>query len=174
MPEGIIVLFAKQDLGATDAQFGLLMAVTAAGAVLGGLLAPRIAGRVGLTGLIVGTYVCYGALLLPIAFVDSVWVVMVLFFAQGLPLIAAAAALRSMQQAAVPDHLMGRFAVLNRLVGALTMPAGLTAGGFLGAWLGLDVVWIIAGTGFLAAVALSVPGLRALGPTMRSHSARRP
>jgi MFS family permease len=164
MPEGIIVLFAK-DLGATDAQFGLLMAVTAAGSVLGGLLAPRLAGRLGVTGLIVWTYVGYGLLLLPIAFIDSIWVVMILFFAQGLPLIASGAAIRSVQQAAVPDHLMGRFAVLNRLVNALTMPAGLTAGGFLGAWLGLDAVWIIAGAGFLAAVAISLPGLRALGQT---------
>lgn len=163
MPEGIIVLFAKQDLDATDAQFGLLMAVTAAGAVLGGLLAPRLAGRLGLTGLIVWTYAGYGVLLLPIAFIDSIWVVMVLFFAQGLPLIASGAAVRSVQQAAVPDHLRGRFAVLNRLVNALTMPVGLTAGGFLGAWLGLDVVWIIAGAGFLGALVLSLPGLRALG-----------
>jgi MFS family permease len=163
MPEGIIVLFAKQDLGATDAQFGLLMAVTAAGAVLGGLLAPKLAGRLGLTGLIVWTYAGYGVLLLPIAFVDSIWVVMVLFFAQGLPLIASGAAVRSVQQAAVPDHLRGRFAVLNRLVNALTMPAGLMAGGFLGAWLGLDAVWIIAGAGFLAALVLSLRGLRALG-----------
>ncbi|MFC8799201.1 MFS transporter [Promicromonospora sp. NPDC057138] len=163
MPEGIIVLFAKHDLGATDAQFGLLMAVTAAGSVLGGLLAPRLAGRLGLTGLIVWTYVGYGVLLLPIAFIDSIWVVMVLFLVQGLPLIASGAAIRSVQQAAVPDHLMGRFAVLNRLVNALTMPAGLTAGGFLGAWLGLDAVWIIAGAGFLAAAAVCLPGLRALG-----------
>lgn len=163
MPEGIIVLFAKQDLAATDAQFGLLMAVTAAGAVLGGLLAPKLAGRLGLTGLIVWTYAGYGVLLLPIAFIDSIWVVMILFFAQGLPLIASGAAVRSVQQAAVPDHLRGRFAVLNRLVNALTMPVGLTAGGFLGAWLGLDAVWIIAGAGFLGALVLSLPGLRALG-----------
>lgn len=164
MPEGIIVLFAKQELGATDVQFGLLMAVTAAGTVLGGLLVPRLAHRVTLTKLVVSTYLIYGALLIPVALTDSIWVVMALFFVQGLPLIACGAAVQSVQQSLVPDHLLGRTAVLRRLINALTMPAGLTAGGFLGTWLGLGAVWIIAGTGFLTVVALSGPGLRSLEP----------
>ncbi|MCF4121705.1 MFS transporter [Antribacter sp. KLBMP9083] len=164
MPEGILVLFARDELGASDVQFGLLMAVTAAGSVLGGLLAPLIAPRTSLAKLIVTTYLIYGALLLPVALTDSIWLVMAMFFAQGLPLIASSAAVQSAQQSLVPAHLLGRTAVLRRLINALTMPAGLTAGGFLGTWLSLDAVWLIAGAGFLTIVALSGPGLRNLAP----------
>ncbi|PUB32447.1 transmembrane secretion effector [Promicromonospora sp. AC04] len=164
MPEGILVLFAKQELGATDVQFGLLMAVTAAGTVLGGLVVPRLAHRTSMTRLVVSTYLIYGALLIPVALTDSILLVMALFFVQGLPLIASGAAVQSAQQALVPDHLLGRTAVLRHLINALTMPAGLTAGGFLGTWLSLDAVWIIAGTGFLIVVALCGPGLRNLEP----------
>lgn len=92
----------------------------------------------------------------------SVWLALVIFFAQGLPLIVCNATISSVQQRAVPDVLLGRFAAVRRLVDGAVVPLGLAAGGFLSGWLGMRPVWAIAGVGFLAVLALNSGALRAL------------
>lgn len=162
MPEGTFVLFAQQNLHAASWQIGVLLAVTPVGAVLGGLMAGRVARRWGPARVLAVTYGVYGALMLPMAFTGSVWVVAVVCLLQGLPLIVCGATISSIQQRAVPDALLGRFAAVRRLVDGAVVPAGLAAGGFLGSWLGLAPVWAIGGVGFLAVLALNGRALRAL------------
>jgi len=143
-------------------QIGLLLAITTVGAVLGGLLAGRVARRWGPAVVLAVTYGMYGALLIPVAFAGSVLLVAVIFLVQGLPLIICNATISSVQQRAVPDDLLGRFAAVRRVVDGAVVPLGLAAGGFLGGWLGLRPVWAIAGIGFLGVLALNSAALRAL------------
>ncbi len=162
MPEGTLVLFARQDLHATAGEIGLLLAITTVGAVLGGLVAGRAGRRWGTAVVLAVTYGMYGALLIPVAFAGSVWPVAVIFFVQGLPLIICNATISSVQQRAVPGRLLGRFAAVRRVVDGAVVPIGLAAGGFLAGWLGMRPVWAIAGIGFLTVLALNSAALRAL------------
>lgn len=173
MPEGTLVLFAREDLHASAGGIGLLLAITTIGAVLGGLVAGRVSRRWGPAAVLAVTYGLYGALLIPVAFAGSVWLVAVIFFVQGVPLIVCATTISSVQQRAVPDELLGRFAAVRRVVDGAVVPVGLAAGGFLGDWWGLRPVWCIAGIGFLIVLSLNGIALRALA-LERAHAAACP
>ncbi len=162
MPEATFVLFAKDELHVSTYGFGLLLGVTTVGAVVGGILVGKFAARINTVVLLQVTYLTYGLLLVPIAFLTSPWIAAVVFFVQGLPLIACNTAVRSLQQRIVPAELLGRVGAVNRLVGSAVIPIGLFAGGMLGHWLGLRPVWAIAGAGFLTAFALNLSGIMAL------------
>ncbi len=169
MPEGTLVLFATDTLGASDIEFGLLMSVTAVGAIIGGLVAPRLQRALGSGPLLAWSLIAYGTLLIPVAFASSVWIVMVLFFLQGLPLIASAAAIQAAQQAIVPDELLGRFDAFRRLLNSLSTPLGLGLGGILASWIGLRGVWLVAGVGFVVVFFANWRGFQALNSWMRAN-----
>lgn len=171
MPEATFVLFAKDELHVSNYGFGLLLGVTTVGAVVGGIFVGKFADRINTVVLLQVTYLTYGLLLIPIAFLRSPWIAAGVFFVQGLPLIACDTASRSLLQQIVPAGLLGRVGAVNRLVGSAVIPISLFAGGMLGHWLGLRAVWVIAGGGFLAAFALNLPGIRALS---RDWSTDRP
>lgn len=131
-------------------------------------MAPTFAKRLGLVRVIVITFLTYGLLMIPIGLAQSVWVVMLLFFVQGLPLVASAAALQSAQQILVPNEILGRFAAVRRVAGAVAGPVGLAVGGFLAAWFGLRATWLIAGIGFVLVFALCVRGIREMSVAVES------
>lgn len=147
MPEATLVLFTRVHLRLGPQGFGLLLGITALGAVVGGLATGRITDNIGTVRLLVITYAMYGVLLVPVGFTDDAGIVAALFFLQGLPLIACAAAIRSLQQTLVPGDLLGRVGAINRMVDGTVIPLGLAAGGFLAAAPGYSEVWIIAGLG---------------------------
>lgn len=162
MPEATLVLFARDQLRLSPTAFGLLLGVTTLGAVLGGLAAGRLARRVGLFRMLVGTYATYGLLLIPVGLTNNGWIVAGIFFLQGLPLIACAATIRSLQQTLVPAALLGRIGAVNRIVSSAVVPLSLAAGGVLAALIGYSAVWIVAGLGFLVTLLFNLPALRSL------------
>ncbi len=88
MPEATFVLFAKDELHVSTYDFGLLLGVTTVGAVVGGIFVGKFADRINTVVLLQVTYLTYGLLLIPIAFLCSPWITAGVFFVQGLPLIA--------------------------------------------------------------------------------------
>lgn len=162
MPEATLVLFAREQLRLSPTAFGLLLGVTTLGAVLGGLAAGRLARRVGLFPLLVGTYATYGLLLIPVGLTNNGWIVAGIFFLQGLPLIACDATIRSLQQTLVPAALLGRIGAVNRIVGSAVVPLSLAVGGVLAGVIGYSAVWIVAGLGFVVTLVVNLPALRSL------------
>jgi MFS family permease len=160
MPEGTLVLYAKEELHLTDQGFGILLSVTTLGAVLGGLLSGRLFRRLGVRRLLVLTYATYGLLLIPPAFLTSGIAVCVLAFVQGIPIIACDSTTTSLRQTIVPDDLLGRVSSVFGIVGAVTVPSSLAVGGLLGHWIGLRPVWAIAGSGFVLVLLLELKGIR--------------
>lgn len=170
MPEATFVLFATSELGATNAEFGLLMAVTPIGAVVGGLMAGRIARPNRLVPILVVTMGAYGAITFTVGLVHTVPVATVLLLAQGLPLIVCTSTLSSLQQLLVPDGIRGRFATVNRMINSIVVPVGLALGGALAAGFGLRAPQLIGGIGCLIALALTTPGLRTASITIYNAS----
>jgi MFS family permease len=148
--EGIFVLYAVRVLGFSAAAIGLVLAVSAAGGLLGALSAQAFTarfafGRVYLFAVIVGY--C-GPLLVPAAH-GPVWLAAVLvaagYFLMRFGLAVANVVAISLRQAVTPHHLMGRMTAGMRTLLSGVGSLGALAGGFLGAALGLrEALWVAA------------------------------
>jgi MFS family permease len=160
LPEATLVLYAKQELHLSDQGFGILLSVTTFGAVLGGAISGRLVRRLGISRVLVLTYATYGLLLIPPAFLTSDIAVCVVFFVQGLPLVACDSTTTSLRQTIVPADLLGRVSSVFRIVGAVTGPLSMALGGVIGHWIGLRPVWAIAGAGFVLVLLLELKGVR--------------
>ncbi len=164
----VLVLFSQEILGLGAAGHGVLLAVGAGGAVLGGMLGPQVARRYGATGTVR----------------LALWLMPLPFFLIGLgasPLLAGAALFMeavagmlwnivtvSWRQRMIPDALLGRVNALYRFFGWGMMPLGALAGGAvvalaepgLGREMALRLPYLAGGAGMLALAGYGVAKLR--------------
>lgn len=155
----ILVLLATGPLWVPEAWYGLFIAVPAAGAILGSLVAERVIPWVG------GGPVMWAAALVPAASFAvlglSTNLVLVLV---GMFLAAVATAcnqivVSTLRQAAVPDALLGRVTAAYRLIVLGAVPFGGLAGGLLASAFGLQPTFVIAAVGLALAAVLLMPGV---------------
>lgn len=155
MTQGILVLYALQNLGLSERGFGLALAGAGVGAVIGAMLSPTVTRLVGRTNAMGATEILSAVAVLLMAFwQDPV----------GGPLLFAISAgaislfnvqVMSVRQAMIPEHLFGRVQGAYRTVIWGGIPLGTLAGGALGAWLGLPAVFIVSGVGGILIGALT-------------------
>jgi predicted MFS family arabinose efflux permease len=150
----VFVLFARADLGVSDAAYGLLLLGLAVGNVLGGGLAGRFA-RFHWSMIMLGSAVVQSLGWVVIVTVGSPWVAAALLVFMGVGQTVATVSIVSTRQAMVPDHLLGRVIAGFRVVGNGSAVFGAAAGGFVAAAFGLSSApWTAAG--FLLVTALSL------------------
>ncbi|MFH8253975.1 MFS transporter [Streptomyces roseolus] len=153
---GLLVLLITGPYAVPMAHYGLFVAVPAAGAIAGSLLAERVVPRIG------GGPTTWLAALVPAAGYA------VLGLGHGTPLALAAMfgaafagslnqiVVSTLRQAAVPDALLGRVTAAYRLIVLGVVPLGALGGGLLGRHLGVRAVFLAAAAGLaLAAVPLA-------------------
>jgi MFS family permease len=124
-----LVLFAKLQLDASDAQVGLLYAAGSAGVVALSLLAGPLRRRLSFSRAALGALVLDGVLTLILAGVHRFWV--------AVPLWAAIAGLglffnintMSLRQQIVPNHLLGRVISIAGVLAWSAIPLGALMGG---------------------------------------------
>ena len=145
MTQGILVLYALQNLGLDERGFGLALAVTGVGAIVGAMLSPTVTRLVGRTNAMGAAQTLSAIAILLMAF----WQHPV-----GGPLLYAVSAgaismfnvqIMSVRQALIPEHLFGRVQGAYRTVIWGGIPIGMLAGGALGGWLGLPAVFVVCG-----------------------------
>lgn len=142
----VLVLFAvgpKSAMGLSQEAYGLLLAATAAGSVIGSFLAEwvtRVLGRARALAIsLVG-----GALFLGIpALTANPYVIGAGFFVGGIGVMFWNVVTVSFRQRITPDRLLGRVNSCYRLVAWGTMPLGAALGGLLAQWLGLRTVFAV-------------------------------
>jgi MFS family permease len=153
----ILVLYARDVLHLTDLQYGLLLAVESAGAVLGSMVAARISVRLGPgTTLVLAIAVSAGSFLVPVVWAQPVAVAASLAVGAFGGLVWNVITV-SLRQSLVPDALLGRVNSAYRLVGWGTMPLGALTGGLVADAFGLRAPFLLAGVvALLLAVWLSL------------------
>ena len=133
----IFVLYVLEILGLSETGYGLLLAITAAGGVIGSLVAPHLARLFG-DGpsfyIIIGMGVIEA---LAIGLTSSPVVVTVAMITAGLGAMWWNVIAVALRQSIVPDHLLGRVNSVYRLLAWGTMPVGAAIGGFMGNAFGL-------------------------------------
>lgn len=146
----VYVLFAIRTLGLSPGVVGLIFGLGSAGALLGSLVARRLADRAGIGRTLIGTQCVVGAggLLIALA---------VALPHAALPLLLAVEVVQSaantifgitrasLTQALVPDSLRGRVNASERVIGLAVAVLGTAIGGVLGERLGVPPT-IVLGT----------------------------
>jgi MFS family permease len=129
--ESILVLFAQDELGLTEAGFGALIAATAVGYTVGSAMASRLAKITSRYLVVLLSVVAIAACSALIGSVDN-WSLVAI----GLGVIGIATGFWdviavSYRQAAVPDRLLGRIMAAYRFVAYGAFPLGATLGGVI-------------------------------------------
>jgi MFS family permease len=158
--ESTFVLFAKEELGVSEEGFGVLMAVIGGGALLAGVVADRVAARlgrrlamlIGAGGPVLATLAIAAA---PVAW----WVALMLAVQMVLATIWNIIAM-SLRQRLIPNHLFGRVNALFRFFAWGSLPIGAVLGGVLASVAGLRAPYVASAGLMLLAFVLVVTRMR--------------
>jgi MFS family permease len=151
----VFVLYAKQILGVSDLVYGLLLTCFAAGSVVGGGFAGRLArARWEVIELVTALVQAAGWVI--IVSTASAWATAAVFFATGFGAAVATVAIVSTRQAMVADNMIGRVVAGFRVIGNGSMVIGGIVGGLVAAHYGLPAApWTAVGLLLLTALPLT-------------------
>ncbi|WP_147916806.1 MFS transporter [Ruania zhangjianzhongii] len=133
LPFSILVLFAQESLGLNGTGYGLLLAVSALGGLLGSFLAPRLRKRLGYRWTIAASLLLGALTLGGLALTTHPIVAGVLLALYILHAVVWNICSLSLRQQLVPDDLLGRVGGAARVLGLVGLAAGSALGGLLGA-----------------------------------------
>lgn len=152
MWSAVFVLYLTRVLNLQPATLGVIFAVGAPGALVGAIVAGRLAQRFGLGATIVGSALIggLGALLIPLAGGPALVAIPLLVGAQflgGLTGVVYNVNQVSLRQAITPDRLLGRMNATMRFLVWGTLPIGSLLGGVLGDLVGIRQTLFIGALG---------------------------
>ncbi|MEX0285273.1 MAG: MFS transporter [Paracoccaceae bacterium] len=127
----MLVLVSQELLGLSAAGHGFLLTAGAAGGVLGGLLCPRLADRLGQRQSLLVSLVLIGAAIAVIWVARSPYLVAVALFVEMFGALLWNVVTVSYRQRLIPDDLLGRVNSLYRFFGWGMMPFGALLGGWI-------------------------------------------
>ncbi|SDC75454.1 MFS transporter [Actinokineospora iranica] len=145
LAQALLVLYALQDLGLSEAAFGVFALVGGAGGLIGAAIAPRLTrGRSRRTVLTLAVACCATSFTAMGLVADPVTASLLFgLFAAGV--VAVNVILGALRHALVPEHLFGRVLGVWRTAVWGAIPVGALLGGVLAAWLGTRSVFVISG-----------------------------
>ncbi|MCX4985999.1 MFS transporter [Streptomyces sp. NBC_00572] len=153
---GLLVLLITGPYQLAMSSYGLFIAVPAAGAIAGSLLAEHVVPRIG------GGPTTWLAALTPAAgyavlgLGHSTPLALAAMFGAALATSLNQIVVSTLRQAAVPDELLGRVTAAYRLIVLGVVPLGALGGGLFGRGLGIRSTFVAAGLGLtLAAIPLA-------------------
>jgi MFS family permease len=156
-----IVLLVTGPLHVSDRGYGVLLAVSAVGSVLGGLLNPAITRRLGQVPSLVLASGANAILFTGIAEASSIVVMGVLLAASGFVVTMWNVVTVTLRQHVVPDELRGRVNSAYRMIGWGMIPLGALTGGFVAHAFGLRAPFLVAGIARGLILLALIPALRA-------------
>jgi predicted MFS family arabinose efflux permease len=161
--EAIFVKFAFRHLGVGPKGYGLLLAVTSGGAIIGGLLGDRIAKRLGVSASIISAYVIFAVA----DVIRAAWPSVILFAAMSV-LVALAGTVWnvvtvSYRQRVIPAELFGRVNSAYRFIGTGSIGIGALVGGQVAHYAGLRAPYFLGSAVTVVALVWGLPTLRSPG-----------
>jgi MFS family permease len=145
MGQAVLVLLATQVLHVGTRGYGLLLAVTAVGSVIGGLVSPAVTRRLGMLPSLVIAGAVDAAVFVGLGLAPDPAVAALMLAGQGLAVTMWNVVTVSLRQQVVPAPLLGRVNSVYRMLGWGLMPLGALAGGFVAHTAGLRAPYIVGG-----------------------------
>lgn len=165
MCTAVLLIFVLRDIGMSTAVWGIVIAVSSAGGLLGAAFADRIGRRIGVMRVLpISTLVwACSALLIPVSGYASIPVAAVLItismFISNFSIVVYNIAQVTYRQRVCPPHLLGRMNASVRFIVWGVVPLGSLAGGFVAAAIGSwNTIWLA----LIAGVFTVIPVLPAL------------
>lgn len=149
----LLLLYANDELGLSPAMLGIIFAIGNVGVLVGALTAGRLAKRIGLGPVIIGTAMLDGVALVFVPLAprdDPFWFLVIGGVIAGFATVAYNVNQVGLRQAITPDRMLGRMNATMRLIVWGTIPVGALLGGVLGSTVGLQAaLWVSAIGSFL-------------------------
>ena len=145
MGQAVLVLLATQTLHVGTRGYGLLLAVTAVGSVVGGLVSPAVTRWLGMLPSLIIAGAADAAVFVGLGLAPGPAVAALMLAGQGFTVTMWNVVTVSLRQQVVPAHLLGRVNSVYRMLGWGLMPLGALAGGFVAHAAGLRAPYIVAG-----------------------------
>jgi MFS family permease len=158
--DAIFVKYAAVELGVTGRAYGLLLALTAVGSILGGLL--------GIAQSIVYSYFVFGFVGIIYFFMPYVWAVAIAASFMGLAGTTWNVVTVSLRQRVIPSELFGRVNSVYRFIGTGSIGIGALIGGQIAYSTNLRMPFLVAA--ILGITALTIGG-PVLFRELRNHIA---
>lgn len=130
----MLVLYSQDVLGLGAAGHGLLLTVGAAGGVIGGLIAPWVAARLGMKASLLLALVGFGANYAMLAALPNIVLAGVAMFVGAVGSMLWNVVTVSYRQRIIPAGILGRVNSIYRFFGWGSMPFGALAGGLIVTW----------------------------------------
>lgn len=153
----ILVLFAQDQLGMSEAGYGLLLSVGALGGILGGLIAEGITKRLGTGTTIVIDSLLGGVALAVIGLTSNISIVIAMLATMSFGAVLGNTVILSLRQSVIPDTLLGRVTSVYRFFCIGAAPIGALLGGLLARGFGLTTPFWLGGLVLILATILSWP-----------------
>lgn len=160
----LLVVLVTDELDASAAAFGILLATGAGGAFLGSLTGARISSVIGIRATLTGSVALQGAALVAVAAAASLPAVAALWFLNGIPAGVQRPVSQSMSQRLTPNHLLGRVNVTARIFTRGTIVIGALAAGALATAASVRWSFMAGGAAQLIAASVIWPVLARLSP----------
>jgi MFS family permease len=161
---GPLVLFALEELGLSDAGYGLLLGVAAIGNVLGGALAGRLDERFGARLLLPASGLLAAAAYAVCGTATAGLVAALALMAEAVAVAVGNVASLALRQRIIPNELLGRVGSVFRFFIFGAMPVGALVGGVVASAVGLRAPFAVAaGLQVVTVVILARPLARRIG-----------
>lgn len=131
LPFSILVIFAQEQLGVDGAGYGLILAVSALGGLVGSFVTARIRSWIGYRWTIVASLFTGAVSLLALAATENGLIASVLLAIYILHAVVWGICSTSIRQRLVPDALRGRVNAAARVLGLIGLAIGSLLGGLL-------------------------------------------
>ncbi len=157
MGQAIFVLFATETLGVSERGFGVLLALVATGAIVGGIAGDRIVGKLGKAPAVISALVIWIFTMIGTGLAPAAWVVAVLAFVEALAATVWNVVTVSLRQEIVPQHLFGRVNSVYRWFGWGGIPIGAVLGGIIAHAFGLRAPYFFGAAVVALALVVALP-----------------
>ncbi len=145
----VFVVFAKRNLGVSDAGYGLLLLPPSIGGVVGAWLAPRLRSR-SLSLVLSASIASSGVSYVVISRLSSALAVGLLLGVSAAGTVVWNVLTLALRQRLIPNELLGRVGASYRFLVYLGMPFGALAGGLIANSFGPRTAIAVVGAGLLA------------------------
>jgi MFS family permease len=156
---GVAVVYSLQDLRSGEAGFGIMLALSAVGSLVGARFAVRVIRKLGAPGTAVISVLVSGASIVALAWTRELWLASTLLAFNGAAVTVWNVMTITIRQATVEPSMLGRVSSTYLVLARIALPVGAGLAGLLATANDTATVFVVFGGFFMLSSAVLLPML---------------